>query len=56
MPARFTWIAAGSAATPTIVPIFVDIGIFPLEECPHPKVLGVELIRSNLEILRRRHK
>src|SRR6185437_12393826 len=34
----------------------VDIGIFPLEECPHPKVLGVELIRSNLEILRRRHK
>lgn len=34
----------------------VHIGIFPLEECPHPKVLGVELIRSNLDILRRRHK
>ena len=53
MPARFTWIAAESAATPTIV---LHIGTFPLEECPHPKVLGVELIRSNLEILRRRHK
>jgi len=48
-----TWIAAESAATPTIV---LHIGTFPLEECPHPKVLGVELIRSNLEILRRRHK
>jgi hypothetical protein len=34
----------------------VHIGIFPLEECPHPKVLGVELIRSSLDILRRRHK
>jgi hypothetical protein len=56
MPARFTWIAAESAATPTIVPILLHIGISPLEECPHPKVLGVELIRSNLEILRRRHK
>jgi hypothetical protein len=34
---------------------FVDIGIVPLEECPHPKVFGVELIRSDLDILRRRH-
>src|SRR5262245_52745596 len=34
----------------------VDIGIFPLEECPHPKMLSVELIRTNLDILRRRHK
>ena len=34
----------------------VSIGIFPLKECPHPKVLGAELIRSNLDILRRRHK
>jgi hypothetical protein len=28
------------------------LGIFPLEERPHPKVLGIELIRSNLDILR----